>query len=144
MRAARYHEFGGPEKLQIEQAPQPELNGENVLIQITRAGVSPLDDKVRGGVLPPTMRKPLPLVPGASRWPTQGALGQSVPWSVCLTPAAAASSANRICCASAIRPVDQNNADGQRIGSSEVRRTVVRTITASAADSSTRSVRRRP
>jgi hypothetical protein len=40
MRAARYHEFGGPEKRQIEHVPQPELNGENVLIQITRAGVS--------------------------------------------------------------------------------------------------------
>ena len=37
MRAVRYHEFGGPEKLQIEQIPQPELDGENVLIQITRA-----------------------------------------------------------------------------------------------------------
>src|SRR5262245_4762716 len=66
MRAVRYHEFGGPEKLQIEQIARPELDGENVLIQITRAGVSPLDDKVRGGVLPPTMRKSLPLVPGAS------------------------------------------------------------------------------
>jgi NADPH:quinone reductase-like Zn-dependent oxidoreductase len=66
MRAVRYHEFGGPEKLQIEQIPRPEPDGENVLIQITLAGVSPLDDKVRGGVLPPTMRKPLPLVPGAS------------------------------------------------------------------------------
>jgi hypothetical protein len=35
-----------------------------VLIQITRAGVSPLDDKIRRGILPPRMRKPLPLVPG--------------------------------------------------------------------------------
>jgi NADPH:quinone reductase len=66
MRAVRYHEFGGPEKLQVEQVSQPELDGENVLIQITRAGVSPLDDKVRRGVLPPSMRKQLPLVPGAS------------------------------------------------------------------------------
>lgn len=66
MRAVRYHEFGGPEKLQIEEIPQSEPDGENVLIQITRAGVSPLDDKVRRGVLPPAMRKPLPLVPGAS------------------------------------------------------------------------------
>src|SRR5262245_35826997 len=66
MRAVRYHEFGGTEKLQIEQISRPELDGENVLLQILRAGVSPLDDKVRGGILPPTMRKPLPLVPGAS------------------------------------------------------------------------------
>ena len=66
MRAVRYHEFGGREKLQLEQIPQPELDGDNVLLQITRAGVSPLDDKVRNGVLPPAMRKPLPLIPGAS------------------------------------------------------------------------------
>jgi NADPH:quinone reductase-like Zn-dependent oxidoreductase len=66
MRAVRYHEFGGLEKLQVEQLLQPELDGENVLIQITRAGVSPLDDKVRRGILPRRMRKPLPLVPGAS------------------------------------------------------------------------------
>jgi len=50
MRAVRHHEFGGPEKLQIDQIPQAELNGENVLIQVTRAGVSPLDDEVRGGI----------------------------------------------------------------------------------------------
>src|SRR5215510_1529868 len=61
MRAVRYHEFGGPEKLQFEQIPRPELGSENVLIQITRAGVSRLDDKVRRGVLPPSMLKPLPL-----------------------------------------------------------------------------------
>ncbi|NIH78897.1 quinone oxidoreductase family protein [Amycolatopsis viridis] len=66
MRAVRFHEFGGPEHLRVEQLPDPHPDGEHVLIRVTRAGVSPLDDKVRAGVLPPSMRKPLPLVPGAS------------------------------------------------------------------------------
>jgi len=66
MRAVRFHEFGGPDTLRVEQLPEPRPDGELVLIRITRAGVSPLDDKVRAGVLPPSMRKPLPLVPGAS------------------------------------------------------------------------------
>jgi NADPH:quinone reductase-like Zn-dependent oxidoreductase len=42
------------------------FEGVNGLRLMHDVGVSPLDDKVRGGILPPTMRKPLPLVPGAS------------------------------------------------------------------------------
>ncbi|MFI6787873.1 zinc-binding alcohol dehydrogenase family protein [Nonomuraea sp. NPDC050383] len=66
MRAVRFHQFGDVGNLRIDQVPRPVPDGAEVLIQIIRAGVSPLDDKVRNGVLPPRMRKPLPLVPGAS------------------------------------------------------------------------------
>jgi NADPH:quinone reductase-like Zn-dependent oxidoreductase len=66
MRAVRFHEFGGRDTLRIDQLPQPEPDADSALIRITRAGVSPLDDKVRNGVLPASMHKPLPLVPGAS------------------------------------------------------------------------------
>ncbi|MFF4241811.1 MBL fold metallo-hydrolase [Actinomadura geliboluensis] len=66
MRAVRFHEFGGRDVLRIDQLPQPEPDADSVVIRIARAGVSPLDDKVRTGVLPSSMRKPLPLVPGAS------------------------------------------------------------------------------
>ncbi|MEV4394850.1 zinc-binding dehydrogenase [Nonomuraea sp. NPDC049607] len=72
MRAVRVHEFGGLENLRIDQVPRPTPDDAELLIQITRAGVSPLDDKVRNGVLPPSMRKPLPLVPGA------GAVGRVI------------------------------------------------------------------
>ncbi|WP_067568215.1 quinone oxidoreductase family protein [Nocardia acidivorans] len=66
MRGVRFHSFGGPEVLQVDTLPEPQPHGDQVLIRINRAGVSPLDDKVRTGVLPASMHKPLPLVPGAS------------------------------------------------------------------------------
>ncbi|MFC4053675.1 zinc-binding alcohol dehydrogenase family protein [Actinomadura syzygii] len=66
MRAVRFHEFGGRDALRIEELPHPEPDAGAVTIRIARAGVSPLDDKVRAGVLPASMRKPPPLVPGAS------------------------------------------------------------------------------
>lgn len=66
MRAVRYHSFGGREVLQVETVPVPRPHGDQVLLRITRAGVSPLDEKVRAGVLPSSMHKSLPLVPGAS------------------------------------------------------------------------------
>ncbi|MEV4256381.1 NADP-dependent oxidoreductase, partial [Spirillospora sp. NPDC049652] len=66
MRAVRFHEFGGRDALRIDHLPEPEPDADSVVIRIVRAGVGPLDDKVRAGVLPPSMRKPLPLVPGAS------------------------------------------------------------------------------
>lgn len=66
MHAVRFHEFGGRDVLRIDQLPQPEPDADSVVIRIARAGVSPLDDKVRTGVLPSSMHKPLPLVPGAS------------------------------------------------------------------------------
>lgn len=65
MRAVRFHEFGERDVLQIDQLPQPRPDAGSVVIRIARASVSPLDDKVRTGVLPPSMHKPLPLVPGA-------------------------------------------------------------------------------
>ncbi|WP_242893150.1 quinone oxidoreductase family protein [Actinomadura litoris] len=66
MRGVRFHEFGGRDTLRIEQLAEPEPGAGNVVIRIARASVSPLDDKVRTGVLPPSMHRPLPLVPGAS------------------------------------------------------------------------------
>ncbi|WP_171068759.1 hypothetical protein [Actinomadura geliboluensis] len=64
MRAVRFHEFGGRDVLRIGQLPQPEPDADSVVIRIVRTGVSPLDDKVRTGVLPSSMHKPLPLAPG--------------------------------------------------------------------------------
>jgi NADPH:quinone reductase-like Zn-dependent oxidoreductase len=66
MLAVRYHGFGGPDRLMVEQLPPPEAASGEVVVRVVRAGVSPLDDKIRAGVLPPGMLKALPLVPGAS------------------------------------------------------------------------------
>lgn len=66
MRSVRYHDFGGLEQLRVDEMPEPDPAPGEVLVRLVRAGVSPLDDKIRSGVLPSSMVKELPLVPGAS------------------------------------------------------------------------------
>jgi len=49
MRAVVQHEFGGPEVLQIEEAPVPEPIPTEVQVRVHAAGVNPVDFKTRGG-----------------------------------------------------------------------------------------------
>lgn len=49
MKAVRIHRYGGPEVLQYEEAPQPTMGTEDVLIRVHAAAVNPLDWKVRAG-----------------------------------------------------------------------------------------------
>lgn len=66
MRAVRFHAHGGFDRLVVDEVPEPAPGPGEVVVRILAAGVSPLDDKVRAGVLPDSMLKPLPLVPGAT------------------------------------------------------------------------------
>jgi NADPH:quinone reductase-like Zn-dependent oxidoreductase len=51
MKAVVLHEYGGPEKLKFEaNVPEPQLNGDTVLIAAAAASVNPIDWKVRSGV----------------------------------------------------------------------------------------------
>jgi NADPH:quinone reductase-like Zn-dependent oxidoreductase len=50
MRAIRFHEFGGPEVLKLEDAPRPAAPGEGeMLVRVHAAGVNPIDWKIRAG-----------------------------------------------------------------------------------------------
>src|SRR6202021_501145 len=50
MRAVVLHEYGGPEKLKIEEnVPEPQVSGGTVLIAAAAASVNPIDWKVRSG-----------------------------------------------------------------------------------------------
>jgi NADPH:quinone reductase-like Zn-dependent oxidoreductase len=50
MKAVVLHEYGGPEKLSFEDdAPQPQVSGDTVLIATTAASVNPIDWKIRSG-----------------------------------------------------------------------------------------------
>lgn len=55
MKAVRQHEFGGPEKLQYEDAQIPELNSGEVLVRAHAIGMNPPDWYLRDGysMLPP-------------------------------------------------------------------------------------------
>jgi NADPH:quinone reductase-like Zn-dependent oxidoreductase len=49
MNAILIHEFGGPDVLQYETAPQPEPAANEVLVRIHAAGVNRVDTAIRGG-----------------------------------------------------------------------------------------------
>jgi NADPH:quinone reductase-like Zn-dependent oxidoreductase len=62
--AVRFHEYGGSDKLALESIPVPELNSDEVLIEVHFAGVNPIDWKIRAGYLKDFMPVPLPFTPG--------------------------------------------------------------------------------
>ena len=64
MEAVRYHEFGGPEVLKIEQVSRPEPKEDEVLVRVHVAGVLPFDWKVRQGLIPMPVR--FPVIPGSA------------------------------------------------------------------------------
>jgi NADPH2:quinone reductase len=66
MRAIHYQQFGSYEQLQLTERPLPQPGVGEVLLQMRIAGVSPLDNTIREGHLPPNTHKPLPTIPGTS------------------------------------------------------------------------------
>jgi NADPH:quinone reductase-like Zn-dependent oxidoreductase len=57
MRAGRFHSFGGPEVVQLEEVPRPEPGPNQILVRVHAAGVNPVDWKLGEGLLGP---QPLP------------------------------------------------------------------------------------
>lgn len=49
MRAMRFSEFGGPEKLEAEDVPKPEPGPDEVLVRVAFCGVNPVDRSVISG-----------------------------------------------------------------------------------------------
>src|SRR5437763_16393711 len=61
MKAVVAHQFGGPEVLNYEDTPRPQLKENEVLVRVVAAGVNPVDTYVRSGKFgTPT----LPVIPG--------------------------------------------------------------------------------
>lgn len=69
MQAVRFHSYGDPEVLRVEQVPRPHVGPDEVLIQVHSAGVNPLDWKVRAGHVREWLQHQLPLIPG---WDVSG------------------------------------------------------------------------
>jgi NADPH:quinone reductase-like Zn-dependent oxidoreductase len=67
------HSYGGPDVLQYEDAPRPQIRKNEVLIRVHAAGVNPLDWKVRAGLLNGTVQHKLPLIPG---WDVSGVVDE--------------------------------------------------------------------
>ena len=49
MKAVRFHEFGGPEVLRLEDVPDPETGDGDVLVRLAASGVNPTDASRRAG-----------------------------------------------------------------------------------------------
>jgi NADPH:quinone reductase-like Zn-dependent oxidoreductase len=64
MKAVRIHQYGGPEVLRYEEAPQPQPQHDDVLIRVYAGGVNPVDWKVRQGYLKERLHHSLPLILG--------------------------------------------------------------------------------
>ncbi len=69
MKAIRIHEYGGPEVLKYEDAPQPVPAADEVLIKVFASGVNPIDWKIREGYAKERFPTKLPLILG---WDVSG------------------------------------------------------------------------
>jgi NADPH2:quinone reductase len=61
MKAMRAHQFGGPEQLRLEEAPDPQVQAGQVQIRVRAAGINPADLVRLSGRLG---NLPLPYIPG--------------------------------------------------------------------------------
>ncbi|HEX6510274.1 MAG TPA: NADP-dependent oxidoreductase [Chloroflexota bacterium] len=64
MRAVRYHDYGPPDVLQVEDVPQPEPGEGEVLVRVRSVGVHPVDWKLRSGMYRQYMPLTFPYTPG--------------------------------------------------------------------------------
>jgi len=64
MQAVRFHNYGGPEVLVVEQVAIPQPLPNQVLVRVVAAGVNPADWQIRSGYYQKFMPLPLPWTPG--------------------------------------------------------------------------------
>ena len=64
MRAARFHEYGPPEVITVEQAPEPHAPAGAIRIRTSAASVNPIDLILRSGRAQAILPLPLPAIPG--------------------------------------------------------------------------------
>ena len=71
MKAIRIHDFGGPEVLELEEAPTPHPGKDEVLVKVYATSVNPVDWKIREGLGMEKFPSNLPLIPG---WDVSGVI----------------------------------------------------------------------
>lgn len=76
MKAIRAHEFGGPEKLQLDEVDDPVPGRDDVVVDVAAAGVNPADTYMLGGAY--AIKPALPYIPGGDAAGTISAVGDGV------------------------------------------------------------------
>jgi NADPH:quinone reductase-like Zn-dependent oxidoreductase len=64
MRAARFHSYGAPDVLVIEDAPEPHASDGSIRIRVHATSVNPIDVVLRDGLLAQVLPLSLPAIPG--------------------------------------------------------------------------------
>jgi NADPH:quinone reductase-like Zn-dependent oxidoreductase len=78
MRAVRFHSYGPPSVLVLEEIDRPEPKAGEILIKVHDAGVNPIDWKMRAGYLQQYMPVTLPHTPGLDVSGTVASVGEGV------------------------------------------------------------------
>jgi NADPH:quinone reductase-like Zn-dependent oxidoreductase len=73
MKAVQIHRYGAPEELKYEDAPDPVIKEDEVLVKVYASGVNPIDWKVRKGYLKQWLPHSFPLILG---WDLSGVVEQ--------------------------------------------------------------------
>jgi NADPH:quinone reductase-like Zn-dependent oxidoreductase len=83
MRAIRYETFGGPEVLDLVEAPDPVAGPGEVVVDVHAASVNPVDWKIRTGAMERYFKTAFPVIPGRDGAGVVAALGAgAAPWKV--------------------------------------------------------------
>jgi NADPH:quinone reductase-like Zn-dependent oxidoreductase len=78
MKAVRFHEYGDVSVLRYENAPLPEVQVDDILIQVHSAGVNPADCQFRQGYYKDFAPRPLPFILGWDVAGTVASIGKQV------------------------------------------------------------------
>ncbi len=78
MQAVRFHEYGGPEVLRLEEVARAEPGRGEVLVRVAATTFNPVDDGIRGGYLQGPFPVTLPHIPGIEVSGTVESLGADV------------------------------------------------------------------
>jgi NADPH:quinone reductase-like Zn-dependent oxidoreductase len=78
MKAVRFHDYGGPEQLVLDEILVPEPGTHEVLVKIIASAVNPWDWKLRAGTYKEHMQANLPMITGVEASGTVEAVGPGV------------------------------------------------------------------
>jgi NADPH:quinone reductase-like Zn-dependent oxidoreductase len=83
MKRISFYDWGGPEQLVYENAPQPTVGAGQLLVRVAACSVNPVDWKLMSGFAKAAVRDGLPAVPGGDLAGTVAEIGEGVTgWSV--------------------------------------------------------------
>ncbi|MHA6512933.1 NADP-dependent oxidoreductase [Tessaracoccus sp. Z1128] len=78
MRAVRFHRYGDPQVLTLEDAPEPHPGPGQVRVRVHATSVNPVDWKIRAGYLHEVMPVTFPAIPGTDAAGIIDEVGESV------------------------------------------------------------------